>query len=119
MPVLRDSIGGVPVLPLLIPLLASSLVVAAFPSTRETLGWLRRGEVNAKMWALVGLTGIVSAAALIAWAVWTDNLGIGERMMADVAQIPFVALVLLGIPIFAFLNAITEEAISGAFSSRR
>lgn len=110
-PTLRDSIGGMPVLPLLIPLLVSSLIAAAWSSTRQTLGWMRRGQVDANMWALIGLTGVVSAAALIAWAVWTDNLGIGERMIAGAAQIPLVALVFLGIPIFAFLNAITEEAI--------
>jgi len=110
-PMLRESVGRMPVLPLLIPLLLSSLAVAAVPVTRPTLRWLRLGQVDAHAWGLVGLTGVVSAAALILWAGWTDNLGIGAQMIADFAQVPFAVLALLGIPLFALANAFTEEAI--------
>jgi membrane protease YdiL (CAAX protease family) len=110
-PTLRESIGRMPVLPLLIPLLISSLVMAAIPATRRTLSWLRLGQVDARLWGLVGVTGLASAAALILWAGWTDNLGIGAQMIADFDQVPFAVLALLGIPLFALVNAFTEEAI--------
>jgi membrane protease YdiL (CAAX protease family) len=110
-PTLRESIGRMPVLPLLIPLLLSSLAVAAVPATRRTLRWLRLGRVDARAWGLVGFTGVLSAAALILWASWTENLGIGAQMIADFAQVPFAVLALLGIPLFALVNAFTEEAI--------
>lgn len=110
-PVLGPSLSQIPVLPLLIPLLISSLVVAASPATRPTLKWLQYGDISRAMWILVGLTGIGSAVALLAWAAWTDNLGIGAQMMASIAHLPIVVLALLVIPIFAFFNAITEEAV--------
>lgn len=110
-PQLRESIGRLPVAPLLIPLLVSVLVVAAHPSTRQTFGWMKLGQVSTDMWVLVGLTGLVSAGALLAWAFWTDSFGVGERMMASLAHVPTVVLVLLGIPLFAILNAATEEAV--------
>lgn len=72
---------------------------------------MKLGQVSASIWVLVGLTGLISAGALLAWAVWTDNLGVGERMMASFAHVPLVALALLGIPLFAVLNAATEEAV--------
>jgi membrane protease YdiL (CAAX protease family) len=110
-PVLIQSIGRLPVLPLLIPLLISSALVAANPATRPTLEWMRLGQVSPMMWLLVGVVGIGSAIALIVWAVWTDNLGVGEQMMASVAYLPPFVLILIVIPVFALFNALTEEAI--------
>lgn len=110
-PGLRDSVGSLPVVPLLIPLLLSSALVATRISTRRTLSWMRMGSVDRGSWCLVGLVGLVSAGALIAWAGWTDNLGMADQMAEDLANIPFLALVIVGIPMFAIANAVTEEAI--------
>lgn len=110
-PVLRDSVGSLPVAPLLIPLLLSSILVAARISTRRTLSWMRVGSVDRGSWCLVGLVGIMSAGALIAWASWTDNFGIADEMAEDFARIPLLVLVIVGIPLFAIANAVTEEAI--------
>lgn len=110
-PLLAECIGRLPVLSLLIPLLVSTLITAAHPSTRQTLRWMKLGQVSANLWVLVGLTGLISATALLAWASWTENLGIGERMMANLSNIPTVVLALLGIPLFAISNAATEEMV--------
>ncbi len=110
-PVLRQTIGQLPILPLLIPLLISTLLMASNPTTRVTLADFRRGDVSKAMWLLVGVTGIGSAAALIAWAYWTDNLGIGEQMMASISHVPTAILALIVIPGFALFNAATEEAV--------
>lgn len=115
-PVLNQAIGHLPVLPLLIPLLISTLLVAVWPATRPTLRWMRCGRVSTTMWLLVGVTGIGSAVALIAWAVWTDNFGIGAQMIANVAHLP--PLVLIVIPVFALFNAVTEEAVFRGVSLR-
>lgn len=110
-PVLAQSIGQLPVLPLLIPLLISSALVAASRATRATFEWVRWGQVSTSMWVFVGITGIGSAIGLILWAAWTDNLGVGVQMMESVAHIPQPVLVLGLIPVFAVFNAITEEAV--------
>lgn len=110
-PVLNQAIGHLPVLPLLIPLLISSLLVAASPATRPSLRWVRRGRISTSMWFLIGVTGVGSAVALIAWAVWTDRFGIGAQMMASVAHLPPLVLTLIVIPVFALFNAVTEEAV--------
>lgn len=110
-PALRDSIGQSPVLPLLVPLIVSSIIVWAWPATRPTLRWMRLGEVDRAAWATVALTGIASAAALIVWASWTDNFGIGEQMMASAVHYPVWLLACIAIPAFALFNAVTEEAV--------
>lgn len=110
-PVLAQSIGQLPVLPLLIPLLISSALVAARQPTRATFEWVRWGHVSTSMWVFVGITGIGSAIGLILWAAWTDYLGVGVQMMESVAHIPRPALILGLIPVFAVFNAVTEEAV--------
>lgn len=110
-PTLRETIGSWPVIPLLIPLLAASVTVAAVPSTRRALGWLRLGRVTRRMWLIAIATGLASAGALIAWAAWARDLGLAERIAAELADTARVPLVLIGIPVFAVANATTEEAI--------
>jgi len=110
-PLLSQTIGPLPVLPLLIPLVISTLLIAMSRETRSELSWLRLGEVTMSMWLLVGATGIVSAVGLVVWALWTDNFGIGAQMVAGVSHLPVVALVLIVIPMFAAFNAVTEETI--------
>lgn len=110
-PVLRQTIGQLPILPLLIPLLVSTLLMGTSAATRATLVEFRRGDVSKSMWLLVGVTGVGSAVALVAWAFWTDNLGIGEQMMASVSHLPTAVLAFIVIPGFALFNAVTEEAV--------
>ena len=110
-PVLAQSVGQLPVLPLLIPLLISSALVTTRQATRATLEWVRWGHISTSMWVFVGVTGIGSAIGLILWSAWTDNLGIGVQMMESVAHLPRLVLILGLIPVFAVFNAITEEAV--------
>ena len=64
-PPVSQTIGRLPVLPLLIPLVISTLLIATSRETRSGLSWLRLGEVTTSMWLLVGVTGIASAVGLL------------------------------------------------------
>lgn len=110
-PALRDSIGQMPVLPLLVPLILSILFIWSWSSLRPTLDWTRRGAVDRVSAMLIVLTGLGSAGALVVWATWTDNFGIGEQMMQNALGAPLWSVALIGLPIFAVFNAATEEAV--------
>jgi membrane protease YdiL (CAAX protease family) len=107
---LRETIGVLPVVPLLVPLLLSTAVSHAMPGARLP-HWFASGRIDRTSWALTVIVALLSAAALMVWARWTDNLGIGERMMRDAAQLPRPVLVMVGLPLFALLNAATEEGV--------
>jgi membrane protease YdiL (CAAX protease family) len=106
----RASIGALPVVPLLAPLALSTAVVYAVPWARLPQ-WVSRGSVDAISRVLTLAIALLSAAALIAWAAWTDSFGIGARMMQEAARWPVAVLVFIGIPLFALFNAATEEAV--------
>ena len=108
---LRTTLGALPVVPLLLPLLSSSAISHAIDWARLPR-WLQRGQIEASSWAITFMTGIVSAGALIVWARWTDNLGVGAGMMRGATQaVPTPVLAIVGIPVFAVVNAATEEAV--------
>lgn len=108
---LRTTIGTLPIVPLLVPLLASTFVTGAISWAHSPKHLLQRGRIDVLSGALTLATAIVSAGALLLWASWTDNLGVGASMMQGATRVPIVPLVLLGIPLFAILNAATEEAV--------
>ncbi len=89
--------------------ISAAVVVCVFP--KEKLSWLRKGNVTKRdvTWALI--VSVVSAVALILWAFWTNNLGMGARMVRGVSHFPKPLIFLLGVPVFACLNAFSEEII--------
>lgn len=98
-------------IPLFIPLLISTLLVLPLASARKTLTWLKLGSLDRVSWILILITGFGSMAALILWALWTDNLGLGVRMVQSMAACPLWLLVVFSVPLFALANAFMEEAI--------
>jgi membrane protease YdiL (CAAX protease family) len=106
---LRTTLGALPIVPLLLPVVASTLIVRPIPWARMSERLLPRGRLDGTSLVLLTITALVSAGALVAWATWTNNLGAGLRMMESAARLPRVLLVAVGIPAFAVLNAITEE----------
>lgn len=101
----------VPTLPFLIPLLVSILLLSRTPYRSEATRWIKAGKGDLFSIVFTGATGIASTGALVLWAIWTDQLGIGERMVQGFAGIPFWILVGFGIPAFAVLNAVAEECV--------
>lgn len=95
----------------LIPFSVTALVCFPFPRLRETFGWMRKGEPDQVSWLLIVLTSLVSAVALILWALWTNYLGIASSMLSTFRQVPFWFLLFVGIPGFALLNAFAEEVV--------
>ncbi|MFC1610054.1 type II CAAX prenyl endopeptidase Rce1 family protein [Myxococcota bacterium] len=89
----------------------SVLLLVPFSHGRATLGWLRLGEVDRVSAALLIVTAVVAGVALIVWARWTDELGAAVKMMAGVSHLPTWFVGLVGIPLFALLNAFSEEVV--------
>ena len=108
---LPKALFDIPATPFLIPFLLSLVFILPFPKARATLSWARRGEVDRMTILLMGLTGVLSTVALIAWAFWTDNLGVGGKMVGSFVHYPLWQIVFLGIPIFALVNAFAEEVV--------
>lgn len=106
-----DSVVSLPTAPFLIPFLLTTLICLPFSWFRENFSWFRRGEPDQVSWLLTGLTSLLSALALILWALWTDYLGIASSMLSTFRQVPFWFMLLVGIPGFALLNAFAEEVV--------
>ncbi len=82
---------------------------------KSKLGWFTKGKIDKLSAALMGLTAIISGVALILWALWTDNLGLGKQMVLSVASLPKPVIFIFGVPVFAMLNAFSEEVIYRGF----
>jgi membrane protease YdiL (CAAX protease family) len=100
-----------PALGLILLFSCSTLVILPFRQTRAALSWIAFGKIDRVTMLLLIIIGFVSSGALIVWALWTDNLGLGLRMVEDVAHYPRPLIILLGIPLFALINALAEEII--------
>jgi hypothetical protein len=96
---------------LFIPLVISTLLILPFRQTRSTFSWLKFGTVDRVSWIIIICTSFGSVAALIAWALWTNNLGLGVNAMRSMVHYPLWLLALFGIPLYAMANAFVEEAI--------
>jgi uncharacterized protein len=90
---------------------ATILLLLLFSWGRASFSWVRIGQSDGVTRVLALLTSILATVALIGWAFWTDNLGAGEKMVASFAAYPKWAIVLVGIPAFALINAFTEEVV--------
>jgi hypothetical protein len=73
--------------------------------------WFRRGNLDPAAWILTLVTALVSVAALAAWATWTDNLGVGTRMVQGFHAYPRWLILCCGVPLFALTNGFVEEAV--------
>jgi membrane protease YdiL (CAAX protease family) len=108
---LPNAVLNLPTIPFLFPFLVSLLIVLLIPKARSTLSWIKFGRIDKFSFVLIATTAIVSTAALIGWATWTDNLGSGEKMMASIIHYPRWQIIGIGIPVFALVNAFAEEVI--------
>jgi len=81
---------------------------------------LRKGDAVCRMqlgrvkwdWAvMIIITGIISSAALLVWAVYSDNLGRGVNMVQALAPFPKWVVWCFVVPIFALVNAFSEEVV--------
>lgn len=108
---LPEKVMTLPTAPFLIPFLLTVLFCLPFPWFRNSFAWMRKGEPDQVTWLLTGLTSLLSALALILWALWTDYLGIASQMLSTFKQVPFWFMMLVAIPGFALLNAFAEEVV--------
>lgn len=108
---LPDWMIRIPTAPFLIPFLITFLFCMPFRKTRSEFSWFKKGEMDQVTWVITGLTSLLSAMALILWALWTDYLGIASSMLSTFREIPFWFMLGIGIPGFALLNAFAEEAV--------
>lgn len=107
--ILPETFHGLPSLHFLIPALVATLPI--YFVRRSELSWLRWGKIDRLSAIMILGTSIVSAIALILWAFWTDNIGIGQKMVQSVANVPMPILIFAGVPLFALINAISEEIV--------
>ncbi len=95
----------------LLPLMAATLIALPFSVTRRALRWIRIGTIDRYSWVLFGITSMLSVAALLMWAYWTDNIGVGVQNMQAFLQYPLWLMIGVVVPIFALVNAALEEAV--------
>jgi|GEM_PF-687423 len=100
-----------PVIPLLLPLMIAILVTAPIRECLPVFREFRRGNPDAVTQFLVILTGFLSTSALLLWASWTSNPGIGAQMVQGFAGFSPWLLYFIGVPLFALINATVEEAV--------
>jgi membrane protease YdiL (CAAX protease family) len=101
----------VPTAGFVVPLLLTALSCAPFTQLRAPFVWLRKGNLDQVTWFLVVLTSLISALALILWALWTDYLGVATQMMAPLRDAPRWFSFFVVVPGFALANAAAEELV--------
>ena len=89
----------------------SVIGIRSFKDVKNPLSWFTKGDLSRVIWLWTVLISLASAAALIIWAFWSNNLGAGEQMLKGLTGIPKPVILFLGAPIFALLNAFSEEVI--------
>lgn len=106
-----DWVWRVPTAGFFVPLALSALCCLPFARLRPSFRWFRKGELDQVTWLLVALTSLVSALALILWALWTDYFGVSSQMLAPLKTTPRWINLLVFVPGFAILNAAAEEMV--------
>lgn len=109
--VLPAVLIGLPAISFLIAFGTFVLLTYVLWKDWESVSWLRRGRLDRLSWVLVVLTGVFSTVALITWAMWSNNLGLGVKMVKGLSNVPKWLVLGLGIPLFALSNAFAEEVI--------
>jgi membrane protease YdiL (CAAX protease family) len=100
---------GTPVIGMFFPLAASTLPMLAISRFRSYLDWWRRGEIDRSTWLWMAIAAVSATGALLLWAMWTDNLGIGATMAQSLSAFPRAVVFALIVPVFAASNALAEE----------
>ncbi|MGZ3656656.1 MAG: CPBP family glutamic-type intramembrane protease [Bdellovibrionota bacterium] len=93
------------------PLVLTFLSCMPFRALRSGFAWFRRGRLDRITWFLLILTSLLSALALILWALWTNYLGVATQMIAPLKAAPRWFSLLVLVPGFALANAAAEEAV--------
>jgi membrane protease YdiL (CAAX protease family) len=106
-----EWVWKIPTAPFLIPLLLTWFTCLPFAHLRPGFNWLRIGNLDQITWFLVVLISLISALALILWALWTNYLGVATQMLGSLREVPLWFMLLVGIPGFALANALAEEAV--------
>ena len=101
----------IPAASFFVPLALGALTCLPFATLRSGFRWLRMGRLDQVTGFLVILTSLVSALALILWALWTDYLGVAMHMLAPLKEAPRWFSLLVLVPGFALVNAAAEEAV--------
>ncbi len=101
----------VPSAPFLFPFLLTWITCLPVSILRTEFRWFRVGEFDEVTWLLVVLVSLISALALVLWALWTNYLGIASAMIGSFKSVPLWFMLLVGIPGFALVNAFAEEAV--------
>jgi membrane protease YdiL (CAAX protease family) len=108
---LPNALLRLPAANFLAPFALTAITCLPFPPLRPAFRWFRKGSLDQVTNLLVVLTSLISALALILWALWTDYLGLGTAMLGSVKSVPRWFLLLIGIPGFALMNAFAEEVV--------
>jgi membrane protease YdiL (CAAX protease family) len=96
-------------LSLVVVLVAYGVLVGTVPPLRASCGWLRRGVINGRLWAMIAAYVAVSATALVVWR-YTTSEDVGAYRSFIPPGLPR-SLLWPGIVLVAMLNASFEEAI--------
>jgi membrane protease YdiL (CAAX protease family) len=107
LPLIVQDLGGWPQI-LLLPIIIYALVVAAIPSLRRSISWLRAGRLTSDIIALILATIVISSIALVSW-----YLLLRPNISSHLAMIPKMPTWLLPLAClgFAMLNAAMEEIV--------
>lgn len=100
-----------PSLPFLIPFLLMVIIFLPFKKLRKELDWFRAGSMDRFTVGLTLLTGVVSTIALNLWGYWSDNMDRSISFATPFASQPKYVIFGLIVPIFAIVNAFSEEVI--------
>jgi len=95
---------------MLLVLIASWVILFAFKKGHLVSAWLKKGLINRTILYEIGAISVTAALTLIAWGYWSDNLGAGESLIKSLATIPNWVVLSAVLPMFAILNAFSEEA---------
>ncbi|MGD9210389.1 MAG: type II CAAX endopeptidase family protein [Desulfobacteraceae bacterium] len=109
--ILPHNLGQFPAIALLIPFVLSLLITFPFTHVKSILNWTQTGQIDKVSFLLLVATSILSVAALIVWGFWTDQLGKGAQMIQSFSHYPKWLILVGGIPLFALINAFTEEVV--------
>jgi membrane protease YdiL (CAAX protease family) len=99
------------ILPFLLPFLLATIIILPFKQTRAALSWIKIGTLDRIAMLLVGVTGILSTAALLLWAYWSGNLEHVKQFAQSLSHYPQWLIYIFGVPLFAILNAFAEEVV--------
>jgi membrane protease YdiL (CAAX protease family) len=104
-------------------LMLYTYVVMLIPTLRGTVGWLRAGKLNAKVWLTLMAVAVLAVVALRGWV--RDNSPDLSRYTGMLPNLPFGVLLVYGVAFAAFNAALEEitwrgvmmEALDSAFGA--